>query len=81
MSFMFYNCFKLCTLPDTSKWRTENVNDMRAMFYACHSLLSLPNISEWNTNQVYNMSYLFFDVVIYQNYQIFLNGIQIMLLI
>ena len=49
----------LSSLPDISKWNTNNVIDIRSMFYRCSSLSSLPDISKWNTNNVTNMSYMF----------------------
>ena len=57
MSYMFYRCSSLSTLPDISKWNTSNVNSMSYMFYGCSSLLSLPDISKWNTSNVYDMFY------------------------
>ena len=71
--------FSLFSLPDISKWNTNNVTNMRYMFYNCSSLSSLPDISKWNTNNVKYMNYMFIGVHLYQIYQIYLNGIQIML--
>ena len=45
MSYMFYKCNSLISLPDLSKWNTENVKDMTAMFCECNSLIDLPDIS------------------------------------
>ena len=59
MSEIFYNCLSLLSLPDISKWNTNNVNNMSYMFYNCSSLSSLPDISKWNTNNVKDMSYMF----------------------
>ena len=58
---MFYNCKSLISLPDISKWNTNNVIDISEMFYNCSSLESLPDISKWNTNNVIDMSSLFFN--------------------
>ena len=44
MRNLFYNCSSLSSLPDLSKWNTNNVNDMSDMFSFCESLLSLPDI-------------------------------------
>ena len=33
MSYMFYECSKLSSLPDISKWNTSNVKDMSYIFY------------------------------------------------
>ena len=57
MNNMFYCCSSLSSLPDISKWNTNNVTNMNNMFYGCSSLTSLPDISKWNTNNVTNMSY------------------------
>ena len=39
MSFIFYGCSSLISLPDISKWDTENVTDMSDMLSECHNLL------------------------------------------
>ena len=56
-------CFQdinlLSSLPDISKWNTNNVINMDGMFYGCSSLSSLPDISKWNTNNVIFMSGMF----------------------
>ena len=39
MSKIFYNCLSLSSLPDISKWNTNNVNNMSEMFSHCLSLL------------------------------------------
>jgi len=59
MSYMFYSCKSLSSLPDISKWNTNNVNNMSYMFRDCKLLSSLPDISNWNTSNVNNMSYMF----------------------
>jgi len=33
MSYLFYECSSLLSLPDISKWNTKNVTDMSWMFY------------------------------------------------
>ena len=60
MSYMFYGCSSLLSLPDISKWNTNIVTNMSFMFYGCSSLLSLPDISKWNTNNITKMNRLFF---------------------
>ena len=45
MSYMFYGCSSLISLPDISNWNTSKVTNMSYMFYDCNSLLSLPDIS------------------------------------
>ena len=42
MSSIFNNCSLLISLPDISKWNSDNLTDMSAMFSYCSSLLSLP---------------------------------------
>ena len=81
MSCMFDRCSSLISLPDISKWNTNNVIIMSCMFYDCSSLSSLPDISKWNTINVTNMSYMFNNVNHYHLYLIFQIGIHIMLLI
>ena len=43
---MFRGCSSLLSLPDISKWNTNNIVDMSSMFYGCSSLSSLPDISK-----------------------------------
>ena len=38
MSYMFYECSSLLSLPDISNWDTNSVTDMCYMFYECSSL-------------------------------------------
>ena len=59
MSYMFYDCSSLLSLPKVLKWDTHNVTNMSYMFHGCSSLLALPDISKWNTSNVTNMSHLF----------------------
>ena len=59
MSEMFCNCISLTSLPDISKWSTDNMIDMSRIFINCYSLLSLPDISKRNTNNVNNMNGVF----------------------
>ena len=56
---MFEGCSSLITLPDISKWSTENVTDMKDMFRGCESLESFPDISLWETSNVENMANMF----------------------
>ena len=48
MKSMFSTCCKLESLPDISKWNTNNVTNMEGIFGECKSLTSLPVISNWN---------------------------------
>ena len=52
MSWMFYNCRKLKSLPDISKWDVSKVEYMNKMFKKCKSLKSYPDFSKWNTSSL-----------------------------
>ena len=43
MSYMFYGCSSLTSVPDISKWDTKNVTNMDSMFSGCSSLKNIPN--------------------------------------
>ena len=58
---MFSECELLLSLPDISKWNTNNVSDMRCMFSESSSLSSLPDISKWNINNVIYMNNMFYN--------------------
>ena len=60
MSFMFYECESLLSLPDISKWDTININDMSFLFCGCSNLKSISDISKWNTKNVTDMNHMFF---------------------
>ena len=51
MSFIFYICSSLISLPDISKWNINNVKYMIDIFKGCNSLVSLPDFSKWNINR------------------------------
>ena len=59
MSCMFSNCKSLSSLPDISKWNTNNVNNMSEMFSGCSSLSSFPDISKWNISNVNFKNWMF----------------------
>ena len=46
MSEIFNKCISLISLPDISKWNTQNVVNMIGMFYGCYSLIPIPDISK-----------------------------------
>ena len=59
MSYMFglfYECSSLKSLPDISKWNTNNVIDMSGFFGECSSLKSIPDISKWKIKNVVNIN-------------------------
>ena len=60
MNDMFYKCSSLTSLPNISKWNTEQVTDMSFMFCSCALLTTLPDIWKWNTSNVTSMIYMFF---------------------
>ena len=43
MSYIFYYCESLESLPDISKWDTSAVTNMSSMLYNCYSLNNLPD--------------------------------------
>ena len=55
MSSMFCICKSLTSLPDISKWNTNNVTNMSYMFNGCKSLTSLPTISKENNKYIIKM--------------------------
>ena len=55
MSGIFSNCSTLSTLPDISKWNTNNVKNKSGIFSNCSGLSSLSDISKWNTNNTINI--------------------------
>ena len=59
ISFMFYGCTSLKSLPDISKWDISNIKNISGLFGSCASLTSLPDLSKWNTTNVKNMRDLF----------------------
>ena len=59
MSYMFYRCKSLISLPYISKLDTSHVKDMSYMFYSCNSLILLPDISKWDISNVNNMNNMF----------------------
>ena len=46
MSFIFFGCKLLKSLPDISKWDTNKVTDMTGIFSECERLESLLDISK-----------------------------------
>ena len=48
MNCAFSACSSLESLPDISKWNTENVINMDSIFRDNKKLKTLPDISKWN---------------------------------
>ena len=44
---IFYDCESLKSLPDISKWNTENITNISVIFQDCKSLKSVPDISKY----------------------------------
>ena len=59
MSYLFFGCSSLISLPDIIKLNTSKVKNMSYMFYGCSSLISLPDISLWDTSNVLYMNNMF----------------------
>ncbi len=55
-SYIFSDCYNLISLPDISKWKTNNCISMKRLFSNCCSLTSLPDISNWKINNVTDIS-------------------------
>ena len=60
MSYMFYECLLLKSLPDISKWNTINLTFINNMFNKCSSLKYLPDLSKWSTSNIIYMDDVFF---------------------
>ena len=56
MSYLFDGCSSIETLPDISKWNTNNIRDLNAMFRGCSSLKSLPDISKLTNKKLFNIT-------------------------
>ena len=78
MSKMFYKCSSLLSLPDISKWNTNNVNQMTDMLSSCSRLSSLPDISKWKLIELVIWVICLIVVQNYHLYLIFQNEILIM---
>ena len=60
MSYLFYKCYSLLSLPDISEWDTSNIINMSNIFAGCLLLSFLSDISKWKTSKVTNMSHMFY---------------------
>ena len=59
LSYMFYECYNLYSLPDISKFNISNITNMEYMFSECNLLTSIPDISNLNTSNVTDMNHMF----------------------
>ena len=53
MNNLFSHCESLESLPDISKWNTNNVTDINNLFSDWESLETLPDISKWYIKMEY----------------------------
>ena len=58
MSYMFAYCYSLETI-DLSKWKPEELSDVRCMFEECVNLKSIGNVDHWKEYTIVNMSFMF----------------------
>ena len=56
---MFYGCSSLISLPDISKWNTQNIINLNSIFENCSLLTFIPNISAWKLNNVIEINNIF----------------------
>ena len=59
LSYMFYGCSSLISLPDLSLWDTNKNIDINNIFKDCSSLISIPDISNWKIDKVNDMNNIF----------------------
>ena len=52
ISYMFYGCLSLFSLPDIHNLNTFNFIDMSYLFGYCSSLSYISDISQWDINNV-----------------------------
>ena len=60
MSYIFWKCSYLHSLPDINKWNTKNIISMKDSFRLCSSLKSLPDLSNWDLSKVTDISGMFY---------------------
>ena len=44
MSFMFYNCSSLKSLPNIKRFQMNNASNISGIFAECSNLISIPDI-------------------------------------
>jgi len=59
ISYMFFDCDRLLSIPDIFMWDTSNINNMEYLFYGCTNLSSIPKIDCWKTEKVISMKHIF----------------------
>ena len=58
MNEIFEGCSSLLSLPDISKWNTNNLNKKSCLFNKCSSLTYLPNILRWKSLEIKDIKYV-----------------------
>ena len=59
ISYMFYECSSLISLPDICNLDTSKITNMKFLFTKCDSLSNISDISKWDTSKVEDMQGLF----------------------
>ena len=59
ISYMFYSCSSLKSLPDISEWNTKNIENLNNIFENCSLLTFIPNISKWKLNRRIKINNIF----------------------
>ena len=56
---LFFGCHSLISLPNISRWDTDNVFDFTDIFCDCKNLKFLPDLSRWNLERSENLFNIF----------------------
>ena len=59
MCYMFYGCESLTSMPNISRWNTDNVNNMSHMFYGCKLLIPISDIFSWTIKTERDILFLY----------------------
>ena len=63
MSYMFYKCKNLISVPNISQMNTSKITNMNRLFEGCQLLESLPDISSWDIGKVTDIRGMFFNCI------------------
>jgi len=66
MSYMFYECSSLYSIPNIFIWDTRSLTNISHMFSNCSSLPYIKHISQWNITKVIDMSEIFNYLIVVQ---------------
>ena len=61
MSYIFYKCKNLKSVPNISQLNTSNIINMNRLFEGCELLETLPDISGWDIGKVTDIRGMFFN--------------------